>query len=108
MVAMANFEIPSQFLRRYISSAIDVVIHLARLTDGSRKLISLQEITGMEGDTITTQEIFSFQQRGIDSEGKVRGRFAFGGIRPKFIDRFKMAGIDVSPNLFDPNNVTEI
>ena len=108
MVAMANFEIPSQFLRRYISSAIDVVIHLARLTDGSRKLISLQEITGMEGDTITTQEIFSFQQKGIDKEGKVRGRFAFGGVRPKFIDRFRMAGIDVSPALFDPINTIEV
>ena len=108
MVAMANFEIPSQFLRRYISSAIDVVIHLARLTDGSRKVISLQEITGMEGDTITTQEIFSFQQKGIDKEGKVRGRFAFGGVRPKFIDRFRMAGIDVSPALFDPSNTIDV
>ena len=108
MVAMANFEIPSQFLRCYISSAIDVVIHLARLTDGSRKLISLQEITGMEGDTITTQEIFSFQRKGIDQEGKVRGRFAFCGIRPKFIDRFKMAGIEISPGMFDPSNITEI
>jgi len=108
MVAMANFEIPSQFLRRYISSAIDVVIHLARLTDGSRKLISLQEITGMEGDTITTQEIFSFQRKGVDQEGKVRGRFAFCGIRPKFIDRFKMAGVEISPAMFDPSNITEI
>ncbi|BBO74953.1 type II/IV secretion system protein [Desulfosarcina widdelii] len=108
MVAMANFEIPSQFLRRYISSAIDVVIHLARLTDGSRKLISLQEITGMEGDTITTQEVFSFQQKGIDSAGKVRGQFAFGGVRPKFIERFRMAGINVSPTLFDPSNITEV
>ncbi len=108
MVAMANFEIPSEFLRRYISSAIDVVIHLARLTDGSRKLISLQEITGMEGNTITTQEIFSFQQRGIGPDGKVMGRFAYGGVRPKFIDRFRMAGIELSPAMFDPSNVTEV
>jgi pilus assembly protein CpaF len=108
MVAMANFEIPSEFLRRYISSAIDVVIHLARLTDGSRKLISLQEITGMEGNTITTQEIFSFQQGGIDPDGKVKGRFAYGGVRPKFIDRFNMAGLKVTPAMFDPSNVTEV
>ncbi len=108
MVAMANFEIPSEFLRRYISSAIDVVIHLARLTDGSRKLISLQEITGMEGNTITTQEIFSFQQRGIGPNGKVMGRFAYGGVRPKFIDRFRTAGIELSPAMFDPSNVTEV
>jgi pilus assembly protein CpaF len=108
MVAMANFEIPSEFVRRYISSAIDVVLHLARLTDGSRKVLSLQEITGMEGNTITTQEIFSFQQRGLDQEGKVRGRFAFGGVRPKFIDRFKVAGIKVSPDLFDPTKTMEV
>ena len=108
MVAMANFDIPSEFLRRYISSAIDVVIHLARLTDGSRKVISLQEITGMEGNTITTQEIFAFHQRGIDQEGKVRGRFVFGGVRPKFIDRFRVAGIKVSADLFDPTKAMEV
>ena len=108
MVAMANFDIPSEFLRRYISSAINVVIHLARLTDGSRKVTSLQEITGMEGNTITTQEIFSFQQRGIDREGKVRGRFVFGGVRPKFIDRFRVVGIKVSPDLFDPTKAMEV
>jgi pilus assembly protein CpaF len=62
----------------------------------------------MEGNTITTQEIFSFQQRGIDPAGKVKGRFAFGGIRPKFIDRFRMAGITVSPGLFDPTNTAEV
>jgi pilus assembly protein CpaF len=108
MVAMANFEIPSDFLRHYISSAIDVVIHLARLTDGSRKLISLQEITGMEGNTITTQEIFSFRQKGIGPDGKVMGRFAYGGVRPKFVDRFRMAGFELSPAMFDPSNVTEV
>ena len=108
MVAMANFDIPSEFLRRFISSAIDVIVHLARLTDGSRKLMSLQEITGMEGNTITTQEIFSFQQRGIDPQGKVRGRFAFAGVRPKFIERFRAAGIKVSPDLFDPSKDVEI
>ena len=108
MVAMANFEIPSEFLRRYISSAINVILHVARLTDGSRKVVSLQEITGMEGNTITTQEIFAFHQRGIDREGKVRGRFVFGGVRPKFIDRFRVAGINVSPDLFDPTKAMEV
>ncbi len=108
MVAMANFDIPSEFLRRYISSAIDVVLHLARLTDGSRKVMSLQEITGMEGNTITTQEIFSFQQKGIDTEGKVRGRFIFGGVRPKFMERFKAAGVRLSPDQFDPSQTLEV
>jgi len=108
MVAMANFEIPSEFLRRYISSAINVIIHVARLTDGSRKVVGLQEITGMEGNIITTQEIFAFQQRGIDREGRVRGRFVFGGVRPKFIERFRVAGVNVSPDLFDPTKVMEV
>ena len=108
MVAMANFEIPTQFLRRYISSAVDVVIHLSRLTDGTRKLIGLQEITGMEGDIITTQTIYSFKQLGIRPDGKVSGRFAFAGVRPKFIDRFRMSGIKVSPDLFDPSNQVEV
>lgn len=103
MVAMANFDIPSEFLRRYISSAIDVVIHVARLTDGTRKVISLQELTGMEGSVITLQEIFSFQQRAIDSQGNIKGSFKFHGVRPKFIDRFKMAGIKLSNDLFDPS-----
>jgi pilus assembly protein CpaF len=103
MVAMANFDIPSDFLRRYISSAIDVILHLARLTDGSRKVISLQEITGMEGNTITSQEIFAFHQRGIDPEGHVRGNFFFGGVRPKFMERFRAAGVRISPALLDPN-----
>ena len=108
MVAMANFEIPSEFLRRFISSAIDVVLHLARLSDGTRKVMSLQEITGMEGNTITTQEIFSFQQRGIDSAGKVKGRFVFGGVRPKFIDKFRVMGIKISSDLFDPTKAMEV
>jgi pilus assembly protein CpaF len=107
MVAMANFEIPSEFLRRYISSALDVVIQLVRLTDGTRKVISLQEISGMEGNTITMQEIFSFHQKMIGPDGKVRGRFAFCGVRPKFIDKFRAAGIKVSPELFDPTQFVE-
>jgi pilus assembly protein CpaF len=107
MVAMSNLEIPTEFMRRYISSAIDVVIHIARLTDGKRKLISVQEITGMEGNIITLQEIFCFQQSGIDSEGNVRGRFRFQGVRPKFIEKFMAHGIMVSGDLFDPTRVFE-
>jgi pilus assembly protein CpaF len=107
MVAMANLEIPSQFMRGYISSAIDVVIHIARLTDGKRKLTSVQEITGMEGDIITLQEIFCFQQSGIDSEGNVRGSFRFQGVRPKFIEKFMAYGIKVPNDLFDPTRVFE-
>ena len=108
MVAMANLDIPSEFLRRYASSAINVIMHVARLSDGTRKMISLQEITGMEGSIITLQEIFSFEQMAIDSEGKVRGRFRFHGVRPRFIDKFMMAGIQVAHNLFDPMKQLEV
>jgi pilus assembly protein CpaF len=108
MVAMANLEIPSSFLRRYICSALNIVIHVARLCDGTRKLTSLQEITGMEGDIITMQEVFSFQQSKIDAAGKVRGRFAFSGIRPRFVERLKLAGVDISNDVFDHTKVVEV
>jgi pilus assembly protein CpaF len=108
MVAMANYDVPSDFMRRYISSALNIIVHVARLTDGRRKLVSLQEITGMEGNVITLQEIFSFQQTTIDQEGQVRGRFKFHGVRPRFVERFMAAGIPVSNDLFDPTKVHEI
>lgn len=102
MVAMANLEIPSGFLRRYISSALDVIIHVNRFADGKRKLTSLQEITGMEGDVITLQEIFSYRRKGIDADGEVQGSFEFHGVRPRFIERFKLHGIPVPLDMFDP------
>jgi pilus assembly protein CpaF len=105
MVAMANMDIPSEFLRRYISSAIDVIIQVARFADGRRKLVGLQEITGMEGNVITLQEIFKFTQQRIDSHGNIKGIFRFHGVRPKFIERFKVSGINVSMDLFDPSRV---
>jgi pilus assembly protein CpaF len=108
MVAMANLEIPSEFMRKFISSAINVIIQVARLVDGRRKLISLQEITGMEGNIITMQEIFSFKQSQLDREGNVKGYFRFNGIRPKFIERYRMAGIQVSQDIFDSAKVFEV
>jgi len=108
MVSMVNFDIPLDFVRKYVSSAIDVLIHLERLTDGTRKLMSLQELTGMEGNVITLQEIFSFQKKTIDAEGKVRGRYAFRGIKPRFIDAFQAAGVTVNNKLFDENHIVEI
>jgi pilus assembly protein CpaF len=108
MVAMAGVDIPSEFLRRYISSAIDVIVHVSRLADGTRKLMSLQEITGMEGNIISLQEVFSFEQTAVDSEGNVKGRFKFHGIRPRFMDRFKVAGIQISPMKYDPTQFVEV
>ncbi len=108
MVSMVGFDIPVDFIRKYVSSAIDVLIHLERLTDGTRKMMSLQELTGMEGNVITLQEVFSFQKKRIDDEGKVRGNYAFKGIRPRFIESFKASGVPINNKLFDENHVVEI
>jgi pilus assembly protein CpaF len=95
MVAMAKLDIPSEFIRRYISSAIDIIIHTARLADGKRKILSFQEITGMEGNVITLQEIFSYRKEGIDQEGEVEGNFEFHGVRPNFMDKLRVAGVQL-------------
>ena len=108
MVAMANMEIPGEFLRRYIASAIDVIIQVSRMVDGKRKLVSVQELTGMEGNIITLQEIFAFKQTRVDAEGDVRGFFKFQGVRPKFVEKFKIAGIKIPQEIFDPEKVFEI
>lgn len=102
MVAMSGLNIASASLKRYIASAVDVIIQVNRLSDGSRKLVSLQEVTGMEGDAITMQEIFSFKQTGLDEKRKVIGQFICSGIRPKFSDRLLAQGIELDPGLFDP------
>ena len=108
MVAMANLEISNEFMRRFISSAIDLIIQISRFPDGTRKIISIHEITGMEGNIITMQEIFSFRQTGMDEEGKIKGHFRFHGVRPRFIDKFTVAGISVPRDIFDPEKVFEI
>jgi len=105
MVAMEGLNLPTKAVRHYISSALDVIIHLSRLSDGSRKMSSIQEVTGMEGDIITLQEIFTFEQQGLDGQGKVQGRFRASGIRPKFLDRCKAVGIEVPAEVFDPRSV---
>ena len=108
MVAMANFDIPSEFLRRFISSAIHIIIQISRQVDGKRRLISLQEITGMEGNIITTQEVFHFKQTRVDADGNVRGRFQFNGIRPKFLEKFKIAGIKINNEQFSTSFKVEV
>jgi pilus assembly protein CpaF len=105
MVAMASLAIEPRSLKRYIASALDVVVQIARLGDGSRKLLSLQELTGMEGEMITMQEIFSFEQTGVDEQGKVRGRFRSAGVRPKFAERLAAMGVALDGSLFDPGRV---
>jgi pilus assembly protein CpaF len=108
MVSMANLDIPSEFMRRFIGSAINILMHLARLSDGSRKLISLQEITGMEGNVISVQEIFSFKQTALDPDGTIRGRFVFHGVQPHFMEKFNSIGIKISGEIFDMVNMSKV
>ncbi len=108
MVAMANFDIPGEFIRRFISSAINVIVQVSRLADGKRRLVSVQEITGMEGSIITMQEIFAFKQTRVDDGGRVRGHFTFMGVRPKFMERLKAAGIQMNGDIFDPSKIVMV
>ncbi len=101
MVSMANLNIPERAIRHQISSAVHGVVQVARLSDGSRKVISISEITGMESDIITMQDIFVFERHGIDESGKVRGLFRASGIRPKFAERLATAGCKLRPALFE-------
>jgi pilus assembly protein CpaF len=103
MIGMANLNLPHKAARQQIASAITVVIQGLRLIDGKRKITSIQEITGMEGDVITMQEIFTFKQTGIDSEGNILGHFQATGVRPKFSERLKAFGVNLPDSTFEPN-----
>jgi pilus assembly protein CpaF len=107
LVSMAGFNLAAKAMRHYVSSALNVIIQIARLSDGTRKLTSLQEVVGMEGDLITLQELFTFQQTGLDENGKVKGRFKATGVRPKFVERIAAKGVALPPDLFDPHKVYE-
>jgi pilus assembly protein CpaF len=102
MVSVAAANLPSKAMRQQISSAIGVVVQVARLTDGKRKVLSVTEITGMEGDVITIQEIFAYRQTGTNDKGVVQGHFCATGVRPRFAERLRHFGIEVPENLFDP------
>ena len=101
MFSMANLNIPERAVKQQIVSAIHAVIQIARLADGARKVITIAEVTGVEGDVISMQDIFVFDRQGIDESGKVRGAFRAVGIRPKFADRLAIAGCRLRPALFE-------
>jgi pilus assembly protein CpaF len=101
MVAMASLNIPESAIRRQISSAIDVVVQVSRLSDGTRKVVSLAEITGMEGEIVTMQDIFVFRKRGIRENGEVIGEFAATGVRPKFAEKLLVTGIQLPASMFE-------
>ena len=101
MVSMSGLKLPASAVRHQISSAIDVVIQIARLSDGRRVLLTLSEVVGMEGDVITMQDIFIFERMGIGENGKVLGRFRPTGIRPRFTDRLLVSGVKLPSGLFE-------
>src|SRR5687767_3051295 len=100
MISMASLDLPEKAMRQQIASAINVIIQVARMSDGTRKVISISEIVGMEGDVITMQDIFIFERQGIDENEKVLGKYKSTGIRPRFAERLKQYGIDLSQLLF--------
>jgi pilus assembly protein CpaF len=100
---MAGLELPVRSIREQIASAIDLIVHQSRLKDGSRKVTSITEVAGMEGDTIVMTEIFKFEQTGIDPDGKILGGLRPTGIRPLFTPRLETAGFHLGPEVFGAN-----
>ena len=108
MVSMAGLSLPTKTMRQQINSALTVVVQVSRLTDGSRKLMSVQEITGMEGEIINMQEIFTFKRKGVDRDGHIKGHFCATGVRPKFSERLQAFGIHLPETLYDPTVQHEV
>jgi pilus assembly protein CpaF len=101
MALMANLNLPEIAIRRQIASAITIVIQVSRFNDGTRRITHISEITGMEEQIVSMQDIFVFQRRGISADGRVLGTFAATGIRPKFADKLLASGINVPPSVFE-------
>jgi pilus assembly protein CpaF len=101
MILMAGMELPVRAIREQISSAINLIIHEERLRDGTRKVVNITEVTGMEGDVITMTDIFVFEQSGFENN-LVMGRLRPTGLRPKFMDKIEAAGLHLPPSIFNP------
>ncbi len=108
MVSMAGLTMPAKAMRQQIASAITVIVQASRMTDGRRKIVSIQEITGMEGDIINMQEIFTFQRTGVDKDGTVRGNFRATGVYPKFAERLRVFGVGLPDETYDPAKRYEV
>lgn len=105
MIGMTGLDLPAKTMRAQIASALNVVIQLERMSDGRRRLVSISEITGMEGEVVTMQEIFAFRRLSTDADGRISGQYVATGIRPKFMHDFETRGIHIPSNMFDPNQV---
>jgi pilus assembly protein CpaF len=101
MVSMANANMQLLSIRQQVASAVHLLVQTSRMSDGSRRVISITEVTGMEGEIVTLQDLFVFEKRGLDPDGKVVGRFAATGIRPKFYEKLLSAGIRLRTDLFE-------
>lgn len=108
MIGVAGLALPPKTMRQQISSALSVVVQTARLTDGKRKIVSIQELTGMEGEIINMQEIFTFKRTGLDASGNVLGYFTATGVRPKFTERLTAFGIQLPDAMYDPTRRFEV
>jgi pilus assembly protein CpaF len=108
MIGMAGLNLPPKTMRQQIASAVSVVIQIARLADGRRKIVSIQEVTGMEGEVLAMQEIFTFCQTGVSGDGTVLGHFCATGTRPRFWERLQVRGIDLPEGLFDPSLIYDV
>ena len=100
MVLMSGMELPLRAIRSQIASAVDIIVQIARLRDGSRKIINIAEVTGMEGDIITLQDLFRFENHGLDSDGRITGEFLTSGLRPMCTEKLAMNGVVLPPDLF--------
>jgi len=107
MIGLYGMNLPAKISRQQISAALTAIVQVARLTDGRRKVISIQEMTGMEGDIITMQELYTFKQTGVAKDGTVLGHFGATGLRPRFGERLKSFGIVLADSLFDPSRIYE-
>jgi len=101
MILMAGTNLPNRAMREQISSALDLIIQASRLSDGSRRIVSVTEVTGMEGEIVTTQEIYRFRRRGISPEGRIVGQFEATGVRPAFTERLRVAGVELPSRMFE-------
>jgi pilus assembly protein CpaF len=99
---MAGIEMPLKAVRAQIASAVNLIVQASRLQDGSRRMVSITEITGMEGEVISMQEVFRFQRQGLGPDGKINGRFTATGVRSHYSERFRQWGYDLPAALFEP------
>jgi len=103
LMLLTGYNLPEKGMREQVSTALDIIIQVSRMSDGSRKVTSISEVTGMEGDVICTQEIFTFEKTGVNEEGKVLGNYGPTGISPGFYERLVIAGVDLPRGMFGRN-----